>query len=230
MKRKQILIVLALLIFTITSKQLDAQPSPHLWIGGFAGVDQGKISISVREKELDGTTFKTGLAVGGEFDYFFSDNFAVSAQIAYVQKGGNRSFDQGSGSWGYDLSYLQIPVLLRVTVGSGDLKPFFFAGPEFGIKLSTKLRAKNESGTDTTFNFPDNLFTTSTLGLMFGAGVTYAINPATMLFISGAYDLGLTNLNAQFGNNTPFSSDDDIYYSRDFRINVGILFGIGKGE
>ena len=217
------------MFISITSIRLYAQAAPHIWLGGFAGVDIGNITIT--GTDLSGATFssKTGFAVGAEFDGFFSDNFGICAQLAYVQKGTNENINFGfrTATSAVTFSYLQIPVLLKATFGSGNFKPVFFAGPEIGIKLSASQKL-SEGGKDTTATIPDSLLTTINLGIMFGAGVTYAINPTTMLFLNAAYDLGLSNLNARYGKGNGSSVDNEKDITNDIRINLGIVFGLGK--
>ena len=62
---------------------------------------------------------------------------------------------------------------------------------------------------------------------MLGAGVTYSINQTTMLFITGAYDLGLTNLNSKYGEKSGSSQNTEKDVTKDIRVNVGILIGLG---
>jgi len=227
-------IICSLLFISLASARLSAQLSPHVWLGGFAGVDIGNLSVTGTDQTGVTWSTRTGFAVGAEFDDFFSDNLGICAQLAYVQKGATATFTDNSGgisvstSSSITVSYLQIPVLLKATFGSGALKPVVFAGPEIGFKLSAKQTGKTESGADTTFTVPDSNITTINFGIMFGAGVTYAINATTMLFLNAAYDLGLSNLNAQYGKSTGISTTDtEKDVTRDIRINVGIVFGLG---
>ena len=251
-----------LLLIAISSAQLYGQSSPHVWLGGFAGLDIGNLSVTGNDNT--GTTFyigspyssKTGFAFGAEFDDFFSDNYGICVQLAYVQKGTTASFNYKAGGVGNTLgtfragltfSYIQIPVLFKATFGSGSWKPVLFAGPEIGFKLSA--RGIGHLAQDTTIIAADNAFTTVNLGIMFGAGVTYEINRTTMLFLNAAYDLGLSNLNAHYiessGATTanvkeittpnavtpppPEASTANLKeMTRDIRINVGILFGLGN--
>jgi hypothetical protein len=236
MKHIQRHFIVSLFFILSISSRLSAQTSPSIWLGGFAGVDIGNISVT-GNPDLGNTTFtsKTGFAIGAEFDDFFSDNFGICAQLAYVQKGTTININEtvdgatANSTASATLSYLQIPILFKATFGSGALKPVVFAGPEFGFKLSAKETGKfSESGADTTVTIPDSVFTSLNIGIMLGAGLTYAINPSTMLFLNVAYDLGLTNLNAQYGKSDGVTTNSEKDITRDIRIHVGILFGLGK--
>ena len=230
MKQIQEFVLVIVVFLGISSVHLYAQSSPHVWLGGFAGLDIGNLSVT--GTDITGTTFssKMGFAVGGEFDDFFSDNFGICVQLAYVQKGTNFSFSDGSftsSTIGLTFSYLQIPVLFKATFGSGSFKPVLFAGPEIGINLSTKESGKTQNGTDTTITIPDSVFSKINLGIMLGAGVTFSINQTTIIFLNAAYDIGLSNLNAQFGKNNGSSTNNEKDITNDIRINVGIIFGLG---
>jgi hypothetical protein len=185
--------------------------SSSLWLGAHAGADIGTVAIG--PPDAVGTiTSKTGIAVGAEADYWISDNYGISAQPAYVQKGFNTQLNDGSFAVTY--RYLQLPVLFKFTFGSGALKPFFFAGPEFGLKLSV-TQSGPVMGKDTTITAADSLVTKSNIGILVGAGINYQVNSATMLFLQAGYDHGLSNISP--------NSREQTLSTRDIRTSLGIL-------
>ncbi len=187
--------------------------SSSLWLGVHGGADMGIISTN---NPFSGTiTAKTGIAIGAVAEYWISDNASISFQPAYVQKGAN---DKILGNT-YILTYryLQLPVLMKATFGSGPVQPFFFAGPEIGVKLSV-----SESGKifdkDTNVVLADSLITKFNMGILIGAGITYAVAPETVVFLQAGYNYGLTNINVYEAMHKAFT--------RDIRANLGVLFRI----
>jgi hypothetical protein len=221
----------ALLFLAVTSLQVKAQSSPIFWIGAHGGVDIGTFSFSPSFSSSDVTIgSKTGMAIGGEFDYWFSDHIGGCYQISYVQKGFketdnfiNEAGNNGSDKVYYTFSYLQVPILFKASFGSAAIKPFVIAGAEIGFRLSLKGEIIQGS-LDTTVNVPDSELTKINIGIMLGAGLSYELNSTTLLTITAAYDYGLSNLNPFYGQN----GNTQKGYTRDFRISAGVLFGFGK--
>jgi outer membrane protein W len=222
MKHFQEFFLVVVVVLGISSAQLYAQSSPRLWLGVRAGADIGNMSFDPTPPSGETIGSTTGITGGGELDYWFSDNIGISAQLLFTQKGVKIDFSEGGYTFttAITLSYLQIPVLLKATFGSGNIKPFVFAGPEVGIKLSAKEKV-TVSGKDTTEAVPDSVYSSINLGIMVGAGVSFSINPTTMIFLDAAYDHGLSNLNGTT------SKDTEKGFTRDYRICLGILFGLG---
>jgi opacity protein-like surface antigen len=219
--------LIAILILSLFSVTAYSQSS-SFWLGAHAGINITNLHI---DPPPTASTFNsgTGFAFGAEADYWITDNIGIAAQLAYVQRDASANSTDPFAPFTSNLvfSYLQLPVLLKVTFGSGPLKPFFFAGPEFGFKLSTKETDKS-SGRDTTFNVPDSEITTTNIGILIGAGISYAISPGTLLFLQGGYDYGLSNINNQFGKGGLSAADNPKASTRDIRVSLGILFRLGE--
>src|SRR5690349_11016689 len=126
--------ILGILIVAFFSVRGYGQSS-SIWLGVHAGEDFG--TIATGPPNVFGTvTSKTGIAIGAEGDYWITDNWGMSIGLAYIQKGANITNVQYGDAYGVVYRYLQIPVLLKATFGSGPVKPYLFAGPEIGLKLS----------------------------------------------------------------------------------------------
>ncbi|MFI5201734.1 MAG: porin family protein [Candidatus Kapaibacterium sp.] len=173
----------------------------------------------------------TGFLAGGQFDYWFDDMWALSAQVLYDQKGAHEDFNEsvsGFAATGTDdvtFNYLEIPILLKVSFGTGDFRPYVFAGPSFGIFLSGsgKVHSSSTFGgqtvtSDTTISVPDSEVKSPDIAAVFGAGVSLKLSSGSMLFFDAAYALGLTNIAK------PPPGDNTVVKSRDIRLAVGILF------
>jgi len=146
-------------------------------------------------ESLFGSSWKAKLGFcGGGFVIFpLSKGMAVQAEALYTQKGAEMSgtIDIGAGPEPFKLywntDYLEIPVLFRYGFETkGRLKPFLFAGPALGIKMSAKLKveAEGESADQDISNFRSTDF-----GLVFGGGVDIG-----KISIDFRYTMGLTKL------------------------------------
>ncbi len=91
---------------------------------------------------------KLGAVFGAYITYSFTQMFAIQPEILFSMNGvkyesTSESVHEFFGPVTFDseelveLSYLQIPILAKVTFGSGYYKPNLFAGPALGIMLGT---------------------------------------------------------------------------------------------
>jgi Outer membrane protein beta-barrel domain len=124
------------------------------------GVEGGFVHSSVR---LTGITADTSGNSGGLVGIWFGGNrpgrIGVMGEVAYLVKGAT---DTGSGDQ-IKLHYLEIPILLRVNVGSHSVNGasgYVLAGPVIDLKLQAKL---NGLDVGDQYNGVD-------LGVMAGAG------------------------------------------------------------
>lgn len=206
--------IISVFIVSLFSVTAYAQSS-SIWLGAHAGADIGTIA-TIPPNAFGSITSKIGISIGAEGDYWITDNYGVSILLAYAQKGANVHFANGE-SFGLAYGYLQMPILLKATFGSGTIKPFFFGGPEIGLKLSAK-QSGPVLGRDTVIDIPDSMITKFNIGILLGVGITYTINHKTMLFLQVGYDHGLSKI-------TP--SDKYVAIStRDLLASLGILFRI----
>src|SRR5436190_712400 len=102
---KTTLIIFAL--FVIYSTQSFSQ---SIGLGIESGINIGDISSS----PAFNTTTKTGFMVGGFADIGVTDIFAVRPGLRYITKGFTSTFN--GVSFTDNLSYLEVPLLLKVSV------------------------------------------------------------------------------------------------------------------
>ena len=153
------------------------------------------LTVSGGGLSLNSTT-KTGFHIGGLVDIGLSDVLSLQPGAFYSTKGG------GSGT----LGYIEIPVNVIYSTGSGDGKFFFGAGPYFGYGVSVSDGGKFGSGTNDIAN-PD--YGVNVLGgYRFGSGLSFNVN----------YGLGLANLN------NDKSSGNYTVKNNVFAISVGYFF------
>lgn len=71
---------------------------------------------------------------GGIFlEFNFGRVLTLQPEVLYTMKGA----DTGAGKLKFD--YIEIPVLLKLRLPTGDVHPFVFAGPAFGFTLKSAL-------------------------------------------------------------------------------------------
>jgi opacity protein-like surface antigen len=215
--KKQLCSLAVLSFITLSALNAGAQ----MTIGGRVGLDIGSLSYSPGLPSGNSTSYHTGFLVGAQMDDWFNDMWAISVQLLYDQKG---SYINVNGSSALDeeaLSYLEIPILAKVALGSGDVKPYLFAGPSIGIQLSATRTYDNVSSTsmsdDTDYNKID-------LAVLVGAGVSYKLAGGSSLFLDAGYAIGLINIAKNNAYNTSASGASETVKTNDIRIAAGILF------
>ena len=118
---------------------------------------------------------KLGLVGGGFLSLNFGNSFAIRPEVLYEQKG-----NQVSGtSTSTQLDYIEIPLLLKLSLGS----PMFNPGILFGPSFAWNVIAKDASGANIT-----NI-SSSDVGLVGGVEVDI-----DKFLVSGRYELGLDNV------------------------------------
>jgi hypothetical protein len=223
-------------------------------IGGYAQTTMigARVGVDLANQEYENlptgmtTSWKPGILVGGQLDHWFNHSWALSVQLLYDQKGvhsdmnGYASPVNGLSSLGtsistadWTISYLEVPLLAKLSFGHGTLRPYIFAGPSIGFLLSNREKL-HQIGTynfpygvganytiDTTANITDSTAKID-ISIIVGAGISVALSSGIALFADAAYAFGLTNIDKYYED-----SENDIYiHSRDIRIAAGVLFTI----
>lgn len=132
------------------------------------------------------TNTRTGIAVGLYGEYLFHEFLGIRPELTYLQKGAKTG--TGAAEVTTALDYLEIPVLLEAKFDQGEFRPFLFAGPALGIKLSAST--KPTGGTSSTLNDIKSI----DFGLDFGGGLEYAVNKQWGVQFNVRYGLGLTDV------------------------------------
>ncbi|HWF43153.1 MAG TPA: porin family protein [Candidatus Kapabacteria bacterium] len=205
----------------------DAQKS---MIGVRAGVNLANLSFDSTLPSGITKSMHAGLIAGLQYDYWFDDMWAISVQALYDQKGTH--LDINSNDFGFtesgtvDIlpSYLEIPVLLKASFGTGTIRPYVFAGPSIGILLAANEKV-NETFTssgisetqDTTGDIKDSLSSID-FSIVAGVGVSYTLSSGTMIFLDAGYAIGISDIDK---NN---SVEGGNIKTNDIRIAAGVMF------
>ena len=158
---------------------------------------------------------RTGFLGGAFAEARLSDTFSVQVEAFYTQKG--FEITSAAGKATYSLDYVELPLTAKATFGSGPLRPYLFAGPNVGFRLSANVETGSGSG-----DFKDSTRTTD-LGVDLGAGLLYRLNPGTALVLEGRYSVGLVNI----FNTGPAGGTVN---TRDLKILGGVTFALGSSR
>jgi hypothetical protein len=156
------------------------------WNYSFTNVEVAGLNVKGRQ----------GLNLGGVFEYWISDLFAIHSDVLYNMKGNKWERDLGIGmlkyEWGFD--YLSIPILAKFAFGN-QVKFYLVVGPEFSFLLSGKEIGEGEALGEqvseerdlkeymSSFEFAGN----------FGFGVDINVDPV-IIFIDIRGSLGFTDI------------------------------------
>ena len=163
------------------------------------GVKVGLNSATIGGSDASGqsiTSFNAGIFA--TFDV--AGLLALQPELLYTMKGYKASYPVpdvigpipfGSGNLTAKISYLEIPVLLKLNTSSlGIIRPNIFAGPEVAFKLSSKATSGSPSSTQDLQNINSTDF-----GIIFGAGLNINL-PITTIMVDIRYDIGMRDLNS----------------------------------
>jgi hypothetical protein len=163
-----------------------------------AGVNFARIDAS--DPAFDDLGTKIGLAVGAFVELGVNDVFSVQPEVLFSQKGakGTLMFDEAVDVT-FTADYVEIPILMKFTFGSGRVRPFVFTGPVPALNTGAKVRfeALGEAQEE---DLSEDV-KTADFGWAFGGGFK-----AGGFSVDARYTLGLTNFNEP----TFDDADDDI--------------------
>lgn len=142
-----VLVVLVLVLPAIASAQAAQEIT--------AGVKAG-LNISNLNENGEMVSSTNGLIAGGYARRTLKDRIAIQVEALISPQGG------AYRDLTVNLNYLQIPVLGVMTFGDSETKPFVFAGPALGLKLTSNIGDEEES---------EDIKTSNDFSLVFGGGV-----------------------------------------------------------
>jgi len=129
-----------ILVGTVLQAQSTSRTTFGLLIGGTAAkitdIDLGSADV------FNGTSkqgFRFGLDVGAFVNRSLNDRVSVQPEVHYIQKGTVLDFGgtgQANGSLKLAFTYIEIPLLLRIDLGSrAAWRPFITAGPTVAMRI-----------------------------------------------------------------------------------------------
>ena len=161
-------------------------------IGVLGGINLATLHETPAEEGLFSN--RTLFEAGAVADVGLGGSFSLRFEPAYLVKGSDVTFalfgpQPSAPNGGLRLSYVELPVLLRLSLGAGSVRPYLLAGPTVGYLVSAKSQdfsTGEEMDVLETFNRID-------AGVSFGGGFSVPAG-RTLVFFEGRYSLGLKNI------------------------------------
>ena len=186
---KRMYVILGVLMIFRLASTASAQKNRIGILGGlnFANldVDSGK------------TSNRNAYGFGGFLELGLGEKLALCLQPMFLQKGAKIVMEEGAEglSGEFQMSYIEIPVLLKLPLGSGGAVPYLLAGPTVGFVTSSKVLVKVlEISVDADFK---DATKSLDVGAVFGGGIQLPMGQ-NRIFVEAKYSLGLADI-AQAG-------------------------------
>lgn len=192
------------IVLALGSTGIDASAQTHyssnVAIGVKGGIDVSRIFFnpSVHQKFPIGATF------GVQFRYIEESHFGLIAELNYIQKGWENSFEETSYKYRRIVNYLELPVLAHVYFGRRG-RFFFNAGPQVGLRLSESTTTNfdpskiqqlpdfpNKNKINSEFTLP--AYQKVDFGITAGLGGEFSINRRNALNLEARFYYGIGNL------------------------------------
>jgi len=125
---------------------------------------------------------KVGLVGGIFFAINIGKVITIQPEILYTMKGSQLEDPFGEYSGKLFGDYLEIPLLLKLSLPTPGIQPAIFAGPSIGFKLKEKLQINGED-----VPLEEALLEKNDYGAVFGAGLDFGRH----FMIDVRYSLGL---------------------------------------
>ena len=156
-------------------------------------------------------------------EYYFNPAVALSLQPAYAQRDTRQVFRTDGvvvSSTDYDINYLSIPLILRVTTDPGGVRGFVTAG----FDVSVLLDAAADDGTGPV-DIADT-FHSTTFGALLGAGAIFPVKKHQFT-VEVRYVQGLDDIVDRSVEDSDSGLSSPSVKYRGLNLQVGFLFSLG---
>lgn len=174
----------------------DRADRPRASIGPVVGLNFAKFGGS----DVSGVDTRTGFQAGIFAAFPIGKIASIRPSVAYSQQG--TELDGGGGlRLKFKLDYIEIPLMLRLSPalqGSGNIRPYFEAGPALAIEASCKVKGEQGSQSVELSCDDDQLQLQrkkTAFGVHFGAGLE-----VSRFFFGARYQLGLSSIDDTGGD------------------------------
>jgi len=159
--------------------------------------------------------------------YNINEFIGIQPEIMFTMKGSNAKYEYAAESYctyKLNLNYIEIPILAKLTIPLGAVRPYVLAGPEFAVDVGATYSSdfegvwapESESGDVEDASAMD-------FGLMFGCGVAFEVGPG-FLSLDARYDMGFLSIYDR-PNDAWNANDAYNEYNNCLSVNLGYAFG-----
>ena len=151
------------------------------------GVTAGANFADISGGDIDGSDIdsRTGFVGGVFYEHKLGTSISIRPEVLYSFKGGTNTL-ANDVTWQND--YIEVPVLLKYSFGSGATHPFVLIGPAISFNVNCNFTdGTDEASCDDVFG-SDVASSTDFSGIL-GLGIQW-----NALDINVRYDLGFTNV------------------------------------
>ena len=207
--------------FTLFLLLLAIPAQAQVNIGVIGSVNFATVSGEDSDGEAIVSDRRTLYGLGGVLDVHLNERWSLRTEPMYLQKGA-QNIDGDNIS--FKGEYLEVPLFLKLSLGSGPARPYLMAGPSVGFRLNTEVIFDNAEIAGT-FD-ADDVTESVDFGVDFGAGLSLRLSGVS-LFVEGRYDLGVTDV-FKGGEIAGQVSDDADVFTRGLQTMAGITIPLGR--
>ncbi|WP_228851898.1 porin family protein [Aegicerativicinus sediminis] len=171
------------------------------------GIKGGLNFATVGGDDTEDLKMRTAFHLGALMEVRFSEVFAIQPEVLYSAQG--TSGEEDGLDVDIKMDYINVPIMAKYNFSE---KFSVEAGPQIGFLVSTKAKT---DGVEVDLDEYD-LFNDFDFGL--AVGLSYKIMPN--LFVSGRYNLGLSNINNDSGD---FESEGS-NQNNVIQLSIGYMF------
>jgi opacity protein-like surface antigen len=184
---KKVTLCIAVCIALLMSMAVSAQ---NTRIGVIGGVNLANISTDEEGAEPKSLT---AFGVGGVLDFAMGENMSLCFEPMYLQKGSKEDVTEEGFTTEVKVksTYIEVPVFLKLYLGSGDTRPYVMAGPTFGFLMSSNMEMST-MGIGVEVDIKE-IMESIDYGVGFGGGISLPMGRNT-LFAEARYTLGLADI------------------------------------
>lgn len=153
----------------------------------------GGINIANMDAEEEDYKSVIGMGAGAVVDVPLNESLYLCFQPMYLQKGAKEEETEQEVTTTFQttLAYLEVPVYLKLFLGSSDTRPYLFAGPTVGYLFSSNLNI-DAPGLNQDIDTKE-LSESIDYGLIIGAGIEFTIGQ-NFVFFDCRYNYGLADI------------------------------------
>ena len=209
------------MIAAVAAVLVSVPAGAEVRLGVLGGANIAKFWVDQEDPDVT-LMSKTFLAAGVVADVGFNDKLSLRLEPMYLEKGGKvelRNFFGEDFTASLRLSYVELPVFLKVARPTGTVRPYLIVGPSLGYRTGVKTRDE-ATGEEETPEDADEVFEKWDFGVGAGGGLSFNVGRST-IFAEGRYTWGLSTVNKEE------DPEDAKLKNRGVQVLVGITLPVG---